>query len=199
MALFVSFLINVFVVAVFAEAFHERTNSEVVSVSPAVPQSRVYFCSAGVCSLFQFAVCNQTGSPHSHLFPADNETLEVDIYKGVRVASRTVVMKQVAGRFKNIPAFVLKKKKSTGLPVLVPAFCFLVLALLLIRLFTGCGPGLLLRPHGALHLGCGDPCGRSELHNDRNVLRSVCDGGQWRGGPVWTLHGHRAGSSCCPR
>lgn len=34
MALFVSFLINVFVVAVFAEAFHGRSNSEVVSVSP---------------------------------------------------------------------------------------------------------------------------------------------------------------------
>lgn len=33
MALFVSFLINVFVVAVFAEAFHGRSNSEVVSVS----------------------------------------------------------------------------------------------------------------------------------------------------------------------
>lgn len=32
-ALFVSFLINVFVVAVFAEAFYGRTNSEVVSVS----------------------------------------------------------------------------------------------------------------------------------------------------------------------
>lgn len=94
MALFVSFLINVFVVAVFAEAFHGRTNSEVVSVSAAVPQSRVYFCSAGVCSLFQFTVCNQTGSPHSHLFPVDNKTLEVDIYKGVRIASKTVVMEQ---------------------------------------------------------------------------------------------------------
>lgn len=33
MALFVSFLINVFVVAVFAEAFHGRSNSEVVGVS----------------------------------------------------------------------------------------------------------------------------------------------------------------------
>ena len=31
MALFVSFLINVFVVAVFAEAFYGRTNAEVVS------------------------------------------------------------------------------------------------------------------------------------------------------------------------
>ena len=32
-ALFVSFLINVFVVAVFAEAFYGRTNQEVVSIS----------------------------------------------------------------------------------------------------------------------------------------------------------------------
>ncbi|XP_044065991.1 natural resistance-associated macrophage protein 2-like [Siniperca chuatsi] len=57
-ALFVSFLINVFVVAVFAEAFYGRTNKEV------------------------YSVCNQSGSPHSHLFPLNNETLEVDIYKG---------------------------------------------------------------------------------------------------------------------
>uniref|UniRef100_A0A8C5FST4 Solute carrier family 11 member 2 n=1 Tax=Gadus morhua TaxID=8049 RepID=A0A8C5FST4_GADMO len=58
MALFVSFLINVFVVAVFAEAFYGRTNAEVHDV------------------------CNATGSPHSHLFPVDNQTLQVDIYKG---------------------------------------------------------------------------------------------------------------------
>ncbi|XP_063319791.1 natural resistance-associated macrophage protein 2-like [Pelmatolapia mariae] len=57
-ALFVSFLINVFVVAVFAEAFYQRTNEEV------------------------FNVCNQTGSPHLDLFPLNNETLTVDIYKG---------------------------------------------------------------------------------------------------------------------
>ncbi|XP_077427967.1 natural resistance-associated macrophage protein 2-like isoform X2 [Vanacampus margaritifer] len=57
-ALLVSFIINVFVVAVFAEAFYERTNVEVNSV------------------------CNRTGSPHSHLFPLNNHTLEVDIYKG---------------------------------------------------------------------------------------------------------------------
>ncbi|KAM6982113.1 natural resistance-associated macrophage protein 2-like [Tautogolabrus adspersus] len=57
-ALFVSFLINVFVVAVFAEAFYGRTNKEV------------------------YTVCNETGSPHSHLFPQDNQTLTVDIYKG---------------------------------------------------------------------------------------------------------------------
>ena len=31
-ALFVSFLINVFVVSVFAEAFYQRTNMEVVSI-----------------------------------------------------------------------------------------------------------------------------------------------------------------------
>ncbi|XP_041860384.1 natural resistance-associated macrophage protein 2-like [Melanotaenia boesemani] len=57
-ALFVSFLINMFVVAVFAEAFYQRTNLEV------------------------YNVCNQTRSPHPHLFPLNNETLEVDIYKG---------------------------------------------------------------------------------------------------------------------
>lgn len=57
-ALFVSFIINVFVVAVFAEAFFERTNEEV------------------------YSICNETGSPHLDLFPLNNETLEVDIYKG---------------------------------------------------------------------------------------------------------------------
>lgn len=34
-ALFVSFLINVFIVAVFAEAFYGRTNMEVVGISAA--------------------------------------------------------------------------------------------------------------------------------------------------------------------
>lgn len=57
-ALFVSFIINVFVVAVFAEAFYEQTNEEVHSI------------------------CNKSGSPHLDLFPLNNETLEVDIYKG---------------------------------------------------------------------------------------------------------------------
>uniref|UniRef100_A0A8D0CSU7 Solute carrier family 11 member 2 n=1 Tax=Sander lucioperca TaxID=283035 RepID=A0A8D0CSU7_SANLU len=57
-ALFVSFLINVFVVAVFAQAFYGKTNIEMVGE------------------------CNATGSPHSGLFPLNNGTLEVDIYKG---------------------------------------------------------------------------------------------------------------------
>uniref|UniRef100_A0AAQ5ZBC2 Solute carrier family 11 member 2 n=1 Tax=Amphiprion ocellaris TaxID=80972 RepID=A0AAQ5ZBC2_AMPOC len=56
-ALFVSFLINVFVVAVFAQAFYNKTNMQVVK-------------------------CNATGSPHTDLFPLNNDTLEVDIYKG---------------------------------------------------------------------------------------------------------------------
>uniref|UniRef100_A0A8C5H8K1 Natural resistance-associated macrophage protein 2-like n=1 Tax=Gouania willdenowi TaxID=441366 RepID=A0A8C5H8K1_GOUWI len=51
-ALFISFLINVFVVAVFAQAFYNKTNMDVVS------------------------------SPHTDLFPLNNATLEVDIYKG---------------------------------------------------------------------------------------------------------------------
>ncbi|XP_040014868.1 natural resistance-associated macrophage protein 2-like isoform X1 [Xiphias gladius] len=57
-ALFVSFLINVFVVAVFAQAFYNKSNMEVS------------------------AECNATGSPHTDLFPLNNGTLEVDIYKG---------------------------------------------------------------------------------------------------------------------
>uniref|UniRef100_A0A3Q3RT23 Natural resistance-associated macrophage protein 2-like n=1 Tax=Mastacembelus armatus TaxID=205130 RepID=A0A3Q3RT23_9TELE len=64
-ALFVSFLINVFVVAVFAEAFYKRTNIEVVSnFKPSFGISKI---------------------PHSSLFPLNNETLQVDIYKGVLV------------------------------------------------------------------------------------------------------------------
>lgn len=46
LALFVSFLINVFVVAVFAEAFYGRTNSEVVSVSAATLRSPPPLCSS---------------------------------------------------------------------------------------------------------------------------------------------------------
>ncbi|GAB1299847.1 Natural resistance-associated macrophage protein 2 [Apodemus speciosus] len=57
-ALFVSFIINVFVVSVFAEAFFEKTNEQVVDV------------------------CKNNSSPHANLFPNDNSTLAVDIYKG---------------------------------------------------------------------------------------------------------------------
>ncbi|XP_036957260.1 natural resistance-associated macrophage protein 2-like isoform X2 [Acanthopagrus latus] len=57
-ALFISFLINVFVVAVFAQAFYNKTNADVNES------------------------CNKTGSPHTDLFPLNNNTLEVDIYKG---------------------------------------------------------------------------------------------------------------------
>uniref|UniRef100_A0A7N6FL78 Solute carrier family 11 member 2 n=1 Tax=Anabas testudineus TaxID=64144 RepID=A0A7N6FL78_ANATE len=56
-ALFISFLINVFVVAVFAQAFYNKSNME-------------------------NAECNVTGIPHTDLFPLNNDTLEVDIYKG---------------------------------------------------------------------------------------------------------------------
>lgn len=33
--------------------------------------------------LLQNAMCNATGSRHTDLFPMNNDTLEVDIYKGV--------------------------------------------------------------------------------------------------------------------
>ncbi|XP_033825367.1 natural resistance-associated macrophage protein 2-like [Periophthalmus magnuspinnatus] len=58
LALFVSFIINVFVVSVFAEAFYGQTNLQV------------------------YNICNSSGSLHLDLFPLNNETLEVDIYKG---------------------------------------------------------------------------------------------------------------------
>lgn len=38
-ALFISFLINVFVVAVFAQAFYQKTNMEVVSLQRPLPFS----------------------------------------------------------------------------------------------------------------------------------------------------------------
>ncbi|CAH2224550.1 natural resistance-associated macrophage 2 isoform X3 [Pelobates cultripes] len=57
-ALFISFIINVFVVAVFAEAFFGKTNIEVHNE------------------------CFNKTSPHSDLFPNNTDTLEVDIYKG---------------------------------------------------------------------------------------------------------------------
>ncbi|XP_059727909.1 natural resistance-associated macrophage protein 2-like isoform X1 [Haemorhous mexicanus] len=57
-ALFVSFIINIFVVTVFAEAFFDKTNADV------------------------HQVCANSSSPHSSLFPNNNDTLEVDIYKG---------------------------------------------------------------------------------------------------------------------
>lgn len=44
LALFVSFLINVFVVAVFAEAFYGRSNAEVVSASAPAFKPRLPFC-----------------------------------------------------------------------------------------------------------------------------------------------------------
>ncbi|XP_072350196.1 natural resistance-associated macrophage protein 2-like isoform X1 [Scyliorhinus torazame] len=58
LALFLSFLINVFVVSVFAEAFYKKTNEQVHD-----------------------ACFNQSG-PYSDLFPRNNQTLEVNIYKG---------------------------------------------------------------------------------------------------------------------
>ncbi|XP_063765844.1 natural resistance-associated macrophage protein 2-like isoform X1 [Eleginops maclovinus] len=57
-ALFISFLINVFVVAVFAQAFYGKTNNDII------------------------LKCNETGTLPGGLFPHNNETLEVDIYKG---------------------------------------------------------------------------------------------------------------------
>ncbi|XP_075447726.1 natural resistance-associated macrophage protein 2 isoform X3 [Ascaphus truei] len=57
-ALFLSFIINVFVVAVFAEAVFGKTNEEV------------------------YEVCLNSSSPQSNLFANKTSPLEIDIYKG---------------------------------------------------------------------------------------------------------------------
>lgn len=91
-ALFISFLINVFVVAVFAEAFYMKTNSEVVgrqyySKNQSSLMLLLFILNQWVniclCPFLQHELCNTTGSPHADLFPLNNGTLEVDIYKGV--------------------------------------------------------------------------------------------------------------------
>lgn len=46
---------------------------------------------------------------------------------------------------------------------------------------TGCHPGLLFRGGGSVHLGCRDPGGRAELHDDRDLRGAVCHGGEGRG------------------
>lgn len=57
-ALLVSFLINLFVMAVFAEAFYNKTNMDA------------------------FNECQNSSSPHKDVFPNNNESLTVDIYSG---------------------------------------------------------------------------------------------------------------------
>ncbi|XP_056408117.1 natural resistance-associated macrophage protein 1-like isoform X2 [Hyla sarda] len=59
-ALLVSFIINLFIMAVFAEAFYQKTN------------------------LDAYNICLNSSSPHAGIFPPNNDSLSVDIYKGVR-------------------------------------------------------------------------------------------------------------------
>ncbi|TRY70319.1 hypothetical protein TCAL_08256 [Tigriopus californicus] len=57
-ALFVSFLINVFVVSVFAEGLYGKTNADV------------------------HEICSLVNNTHADVFPSNNQTVEADIYKG---------------------------------------------------------------------------------------------------------------------
>lgn len=57
-ALFVSFVINVFVVSVFAHGLYQKTNSEVLQV------------------------CVANNNSHNDIFPNNTEKVDVDIYKG---------------------------------------------------------------------------------------------------------------------
>jgi natural resistance-associated macrophage protein len=58
-ALFISFLINVFVVSVFAEGLYGKTNLEV------------------------HESCVANNNSHADIFPMNNDTVDADIYKGV--------------------------------------------------------------------------------------------------------------------
>ncbi|XP_072436153.1 natural resistance-associated macrophage protein 2-like isoform X1 [Chiloscyllium punctatum] len=57
-ALFISLLINIFVIAVFGAAFYQKTNMDV------------------------YDICAKSGSPYLHVLPRDNNTLDVNIFKG---------------------------------------------------------------------------------------------------------------------
>lgn len=66
---------------------HKQRGGEYISAD-ALNLTREMCVLFGCCAadvyilLFQHTVHNETGSPHSHLFPLNNETLEVEIYKG---------------------------------------------------------------------------------------------------------------------
>ncbi|XP_066432114.1 natural resistance-associated macrophage protein 1 [Eleutherodactylus coqui] len=57
-ALIISFIINLFVMAVFAEAFYQKTNQDA------------------------YDICLNSSSPHTGVFPPNNDSLSVDIYTG---------------------------------------------------------------------------------------------------------------------
>ena len=57
-ALFVSFLINIFVVSVFAKGLYEKTNADI------------------------HALCVAANNSHADQFPNTNTTVEADLYKG---------------------------------------------------------------------------------------------------------------------
>lgn len=51
-----------------------------------------------LCPCLQNALCNASGSPHSDLFPVNNGTLEVDIYKGVCLFIITITINPHSGK-----------------------------------------------------------------------------------------------------
>lgn len=134
-----------------------------------------YMC---LCPTFQHELCNMTGNPHSDLFPNNNNTLEVDIYKGVCVVMCICV-------WSHFQLWVFKRKHMDS--HLDLNFLFFIhvwtYASLCMCVSPGSGPGLFLWPCSSLHLGHWYPGSRTELHYDRNLLRPVCYGGMNPWGP----------------
>ncbi|KAG7278478.1 LOW QUALITY PROTEIN: hypothetical protein CRUP_038773 [Coryphaenoides rupestris] len=97
-ALFVSFLINVFVVAVFAEAFNGRTNAEV------------------------YNVCNATGSPNSHLFPGFLNLRWSRFARVLLTRSLALTPTLLVAIFQDLPFALIPILTFTSMPALMSDF-----------------------------------------------------------------------------
>lgn len=93
LALGISFLINLFVMAVFGQAFYHRSNRDVVSTNPCLALTHSPRGSQPPPDLHPLLTCphplqhdvcvNSSVSQYANIFPADNSTVSVDLYQGV--------------------------------------------------------------------------------------------------------------------
>nr|XP_037857463.1 natural resistance-associated macrophage protein 1 isoform X1 [Chlorocebus sabaeus] len=74
-ALSVSFIINLFVMAVFGQAFYQQTNQAAVRHTPLHLRPHAYLCPFNICA-------NSSLHDYAKIFPMNNATVAVDIYQG---------------------------------------------------------------------------------------------------------------------
>lgn len=233
LALFVSFLINLFVMAVFGEAFYRQRNEDMVSVTPhlrggdgcawlwgqagraslgewvvLVPWDvgEVPPCLWGLpggchtrthCALQHNKCINSSVSHYASIFPANNETVSVDIYQGVSgprlcptgicMNLRDIALRPTDSRGWWMPSPHWEAESWWGCPGRgmlwgPPQKCP----------HTGCHPWVLFRGGGAVHLGHWDPGSGAELHDDWDLRGTVRHGGEGWGcwpSPPWGAAG----------